>query len=174
METEIATVIELFDDHIERLRLNLKCKKMRPSKSSKQMSASFKAALEKNTAVKLTDDEFLISVDYALWKKINKKTGRKSFFTACVAESVQHIVKLLHKTGDYIPIFLTDEVMGIDKYVAVAGDDMLKATERRCYRMLFRDEMQAIIHRTCVNIYGKLNSGQTADCIFVCKVPAIN
>ena len=123
--------------------------------------------------MEIAEGEIHVEIDSAR-KQNKKKPGKPSDFSACVCESVEKVIKLLRRSEDYQAIFLIDEAMGIDKFAAVCDNAFLTSKQRARYRGQFRQEIEKGAEQICFHIYGKLNEGNTADCLFIWKVPVVN
>ena len=172
VKDEIGIVIDVLRRHHESLGADAKYKLFAKSNTNppiKSVPAAFKKSMN---AVKISDTEFHTSVDPA-YKKKKKKGGKPSPFSACVNISVQSVFDKLRGMEDYDPVFITDQVMGIDRFGEAIGKSFLSASDRAKYRSNFRNEVAAGVENMCIHFYGKLYRGGNPDCIFIWKVPAV-
>ena len=171
MKDEIGIIINVLRRHHESLGANAKSKLFAKSNTNPPIPAAFKKSMN---AVKISGTEFHSSVDPALKNKKKKAPGKPSPFAACVNISVKSVVDKLRGMPDYEPLFLTDKVMGIDKFGEAIGKSFLSASDRAKYRSNFRNELAAGVVNMCIHFYGKLCKGVHPDCLFVWKVPALH
>lgn len=130
-----------------------------PSSTKKRgVVAVFKNSI--NT-VSLADDEFHTVVDSSFVKK--RRGGKPGEFAKCVRVAVQKVFEELRGTPDYVPIFLTDEAMGLPAFAAVCKDNFMSPTNMARYREYFRAELNYNIARMKMHVFGKLNSGSNPD-----------
>ena len=169
---EIGIVIEVLQRHHDSLGADAKSKffaKSNPGPTVKSVPAAFRKL---TTAVKISDTEFHSIVDSA-FKKKKKSPGKPSPFAACVNISVLSLADTLRGMVDYEALYLTDEVMGIDKFGEAIGKPFLTASDRARYRAMFRDQLAAGVENMRIHFYGKVYPGENPDCIFVWKVPVV-
>jgi len=143
---------------------------MNPSSGGKKKSvdAAFNRSLN---IVKIAEDEFHAHLDSARHPK--RPGGSRSRFSLCVQAAVQNVFDKLRHSEDYVPIFLTDDVMGIEAFAEQTRDNFMNNVTRAKYRLKFRDELAYGIQNMTINVFGKLNAGRDAHCLFVWKVPSV-
>ena len=116
--------------------------------------------------VKLSDSEFHTEIDPAAKKFTNGGKGRDSRFTLFVALRLKDMFKTLQGMNDYVHLFLTDAVMGIDDYGESIGDYDMDSTTRAEYCCRFRFALSRRA-QFCVHVYGINNPQKNLDCIFL-------
>ena len=174
LKDEIAIVINLLRRHNEYLGAQGRTRlfaKANPKPSIKSVPAVFKQSMN---VVMLSDKEYHTTVDSAFKRKKKNAPGRPSPFGACVNVSVVSVTDKLRGMADYEPLFLTDDVMGIDKFGDAIGKPFLSPDARCRYREKFRKEMAAGVENMCIHFYGQGWKGARPDCIFIWKVPAVH
>ncbi len=162
-------------DLLERHRSYLKRKSaptMNSSSSSGKRRSVLKAFEDNLTLVQLSEDEFHVQLDSAF--RPTRTQQQRSAFSTSVIDSVTNIFSILRHSADYAFVFLTDEMMGIDKFAKDNSDSFMSPASRAKYRQKFRDELAYGNGHMTIHVFGKVNSGSDTDSLFVWKVPTIN
>ena len=174
LKDEIGIVVNVLRRHHESLGADAKSKLFAKSNPKQSVAKSVPSAFKKSmSSVKLSDTEFHTTVDHATRKK-KSAPGRQSSFAACVHVSVVSVTDTLRGMKDYEPLFITDDVMGIDRFGEAIGQPFLSPDVRCRYRENFRKQLAAGVENMCIHFYGKLYGGGHPNCIFVWKVPALH
>jgi len=124
------------------------------------------------TLVSIGDDEFHTVIDAPHTTK--RPGGKLGKLASCVRESVEAIAQELRGKVDYEPTFLTDNTMGIKKFSRVVGGRFLSPVNRAKYQGRFRKELAFGVKGLKIHVFGKVNSDNEPDCIFVLKVPKVS
>ena len=88
--------------------------------------------------------------------------------------AVYAIAWQLRGKADYDTTFLTYNAMGIEKFPQLVRDRFLPPVIGSQYRERFRKEIAFFPKGLKIHIFGKVNSGNEPDCIFVWKVQKVN
>jgi len=159
-------------DLLERHRSYLKSKSAPAMKSSTGKTRGVASAFKNNlNLVQLSRDEFHVQIDSVF--RPSRKQKRSAFATS-VKDSVTNVLSMLRHSNDYEPVFLTDEMMGIDKYANDTSDSFMSAASRAKYRHKFRDELAYGNAHMTIHVFGKVNSGSDTDTLFAWKVPPMH
>lgn len=167
----ITTVLQRHKDYLDKKSASVREIRSNPSSGKKSWKGTVAAFEKKLDPVQVDENEFIVKIDSAM--KSKRPGGKLSGFAGCVAGSVKSVFSTLRGLDYYCPIFLTDEVMGLDKYAEVMGKDFTHAVERAKWRYQFRNELSYGIDSMTIYVYGKLNSGNDPASLFVWKVPGI-
>ncbi len=174
---EVQFITSLLQRHLDSLdnkSSTMRLVRSTPAAERKKKDRGTVAAFEKSLhSFPIDDNEFIVEID---WQKQKKRAGgRVSAFGACVATSVENVFSKLRHTGDYCPLFLTDELIGIDKFAKASGKGIIRATDRAKWRLQFRQELSYGIQSMMIYVYGKRHpSTNDPDSLFVWKVPTVH
>lgn len=175
MKTEMKHLTDLLERHRSYLAGHAAAARAskRQSSSSQNKKRAVVAAFKNNlNLTKIKEGEFLCQIDSS--RRPNRPGGKRSTFGTCIKYSLGNVFSMLRHSNDYVPIFLTDDMMGIDKYAADTSDTFMSPTSRAKYRHKFRDELAYGIENMTIHVYGKVNAGSDTDCLFVWKVPTVH
>ena len=76
---------------------------------------------------------------FILPKKHKKKLIKTTNFSTCVVESVKDPIKRLKRMQDYLPLFLTDKEIVVDKFGEARDNSLQLSALRKRYQSRFRD-----------------------------------